>query len=514
MKKLKKMSKSLCLMFGFFLSFAVLSGYVKNVSATSPSSSSALNLPLSGVSLKIGTSGLFGPFSYYDTDGRLIGYDIDLINALKEKLGFEIEGGIEAMSYSALTTSLAQGRLDLAAAALCATEERKQVVDFSEPYDDSGLTVMINKTANSGITGVNDLAGKVVAVESNTAAHIYATNNLEETSTIEVHETITSAYISLEQKKVDAVIQDAAGCSFYISSTPQTQCKLVGEEFDKNDVSYAIAFRKNFEYLPEFETALAELKADGTLDALHEKWCTLSAQKALQKSKATESNGGILKSLAPILLSGLSLTLLIAFFGIIIGFAIGSPAGYALQSKSKIGKSIANCYIWVIRGTPIAVQAIYIYYVLPVFVPFLRTSSTIAGILVVSINSGAFIAEIVRGALQSVDEGQKEAGATLGMTQLQILRHLVIPAAFRLATPALFNQFIIALKDTSLLSMISVAEMTQKARDYAGSSFKTVFTYTTLALFYLALISVLMVLQKFVERNMSNSAQIRSTSSK
>ncbi|GHV30098.1 glutamine ABC transporter permease [Clostridia bacterium] len=514
MKKLKKMSNILCLMLGFFLSFAVLSGCIENVSATSSAGSKSPNLPLAGVSLKVGTSGLFGPFSYHDTDGTLIGYDIDLINTLKEKLGFEIEGGIEAMNYGALTTSLVQSHLDLAAAALCATEERKQVVDFSEPYDDSGLIVMINKTANSGITGVDDLAGKTVAVESGTAAHTYAIKNLEEKSTIDVHDTITTAYTSLEQKKVDAVIQDAAGCSFYISSAPQTQCELVGEEFDKKDVSYAIAFRKNFEYFTEFETALAELKADGTLTALHNKWCTLSAQKALRNSKAAESNGSILKSLAPILLSGLSLTLLIAFFGIIIGFAIGSPAGYALQSKNKIVSSIANCYIWVIRGTPIAVQAIYIYYVLPIFVPFLRTSSTIAGIWVVSINSGAFIAEIVRGALQSVDEGQKEAGATLGMTQLQILRHLVIPAAFRLATPALFNQFIIALKDTSLLSMISVAEMTQKARDYAGVNFRVVPIYTTLALFYLVIISVLMVLQKFVERKMSNMAKIRSTSSK
>jgi His/Glu/Gln/Arg/opine family amino acid ABC transporter permease subunit len=186
------------------------------------------------------------------------------------------------------------------------------------------------------------------------------------------------------------------GCIFYIASTQQTECELVGDEFSKHEIPYAIAFRKNFEYLSEFKTALAELKADGTLDSLHDKWCTLSSQKSLQNLKGTESDYKILESLVPILLSGLNLTLLIAFFGIVIGFAIGSLTGYALQSGNKIGRSIANCYIWVICGTPIAVQAIYIYYVLPIFIPSLRTSSTIAGILVVSINSGAFIAEIVR----------------------------------------------------------------------------------------------------------------------
>ena len=96
------------------------------------------------VTLKVGTSGLFGPFSYYDTDGKtLIGYDLDLLADLQEILGFEIEGGVQAMDYSALTTSIAEGKLDIGAAALCATDERKEVMDFSEIYCDSGQVVMV-----------------------------------------------------------------------------------------------------------------------------------------------------------------------------------------------------------------------------------------------------------------------------------------------------------------------------------------------------------------------------------
>jgi polar amino acid transport system substrate-binding protein/glutamine transport system substrate-binding protein len=162
------MSRSLCSALGFFLGFTAFSGHTEDTAETNSSNGNS-SLPFAGISLKIGTSGLFGPFSYCSKDGTLIGYDIDLINALKEKLGFEMEGGIKAISYGALTTSLAQGRLDLAAAALCITDDREQVVDFSEPYHDSGLMVMVNKTANSGITGVNDLAGKIVAVERGTA---------------------------------------------------------------------------------------------------------------------------------------------------------------------------------------------------------------------------------------------------------------------------------------------------------------------------------------------------------
>ena len=113
---------------------------------------------MKGVKLKVGTTGLFGPFSYYDEDGKtLIGYDLDLINDLQDLLGFEIDGGIQAMDYSALTTSLAENKLDMGAAALCATDERKEVMKFSDIYCDSGQVVMVNKSNDEGIKSVDDL---------------------------------------------------------------------------------------------------------------------------------------------------------------------------------------------------------------------------------------------------------------------------------------------------------------------------------------------------------------------
>ncbi len=229
---------------------------------------------LEGVTIKIGTSGLFGPFSYYDEDGTtLIGYDIDLLNALQEILGFEVDGGaLQAMDYSALTTSVAEGKLDMAAAALCATDERKEVMDFSQTYCDSGQVVMINKNNDEGITGVDDLAGKTVAVEKGTASHIYATKYLTD-STIEVHDTITTAYESLEQEKVDALIQDGPGCAFYIKTTESTNLEVVGDEFNQGQAPYAIAYNKDFAYQEEFNAALAMLEEDGTLADLYAKWC-------------------------------------------------------------------------------------------------------------------------------------------------------------------------------------------------------------------------------------------------
>ncbi|MDD3362193.1 MAG: transporter substrate-binding domain-containing protein [Hespellia sp.] len=228
---------------------------------------------MKGETITVGTSGLFGPFSYYDTDGTtLIGYDIDLLTDIQGILGFEIDGGIQAMDYSALTTSITEGKLDVGAAALCATDERKKVMDFSQTYCDSGQMVMVNKDNDEGITGVDDLAGKTVAVEKGTASHIYAQKNLTD-ATIEVHDTITTAYESLEQKKVDAVIQDGPGCAFYIKTTDQTALETVGDEFNQGQAPYAIAYNKDFKYQDEFNAALKMLKEDGTLDELYTKWC-------------------------------------------------------------------------------------------------------------------------------------------------------------------------------------------------------------------------------------------------
>lgn len=211
---------------------------------------------------------------------------------------------------------------------------------------------------------------------------------------------------------------------------------------------------------------------------------------------------GFLKVLLPMLFSGLKVTLIISILGILFGFAIGAVTGFALQSKNKVAKGIAGVYIWIIRGTPLIVQALYVYFVIPELLNMDLKSIT-CGVIVISLNSGAFIAEIVRGALEGIDVGQKEAGVSLGLTNMQTLIHVIVPPAFRSMIPALFNQFIITVKDTSLLSVITVKEITQHISIYASRSFKTIEAYTTGALFYLALISLMIVIQKQVERKIN-----------
>lgn len=208
-----------------------------------------------------------------------------------------------------------------------------------------------------------------------------------------------------------------------------------------------------------------------------------------------------LKILLPMLVRGLKVTLLISVAGIFFGFIIGSISGYALQEKNKAAKVIAGAYIWIIRGTPLIVQALYVYYVVPLLLD-MDLSSEAAGIIVISLNSGAFISEIVRGALQAVDPGQNEAGLSLGLTGRQILWHIIIPPAFKMMLPSLFNQFIITVKDTAILSVIVVNEITKEIQNYAALSYKTIEAYTAGAVFYLVIISVLIIIQKNIEKKL------------
>lgn len=203
----------------------------------------------------------------------------------------------------------------------------------------------------------------------------------------------------------------------------------------------------------------------------------------------------------PILIQGLKFTLLIAIAGILIGFFIGIVVGLGRVTKNKFLFSLSTLYVEIIRGTPIMVQALYIYFALPMILG-IKIDPLVAGITTIAINAGAYIAEIVRGAIEGVDKGQVEAGRSLGLTKFQTLHKIIWPQAFRRMIPALGNQFIISLKDTSLLTVIGVGELTRQGTIVVSSNFRAVEVYTAVAILYLLLTLTISLGLRLVERRL------------
>lgn len=250
-------------------------------SSTATADAPAFQGALEGVTLTIGTSGTYGPFSFFAEDGTTLqGFDVDMLAALQDILGFELtDGKLSDMDYGPLGTSLSQGQLDVGAAALCATDERKKSMNFSDTYYDAGLKVIV-AVDNDTITGVDDLktGDYVVAVQSGTLAYEYATGEgaLPE-SCLQVYDSQALAYKAVEDGQADATIYDVPGTAYSIS-TGEINLKMVGDEFYNGQAPYAIAFSFNIceeypEIIDDFNAAIAYLEENGTMAELKAKWC-------------------------------------------------------------------------------------------------------------------------------------------------------------------------------------------------------------------------------------------------
>ncbi len=228
----------------------------------------------------------------------------------------------------------------------------------------------------------------------------------------------------------------------------------------------------------------------------------------------------------PALLTGAKLTWYITIVGIIGGLFLGTLAGIMRLAESDaiggeshgffrilsiVGQKIAVCYIELIRGTPIIVQAMFIYFALPMLIEVttgirgVRFNALTAAMITIILNAGAYIAEIVRGAVQSVNKGLVEAGLSMGISRIQLIVSIIGPIAFKRAIPPLGNQFIISMKDTSLFIVIGVGELTRQGQEIMASNFRALEIWSAVAICYLIMTSALALLLKFIEKRMEIS---------
>ena len=201
----------------------------------------------------------------------------------------------------------------------------------------------------------------------------------------------------------------------------------------------------------------------------------------------------------PLLLKGLRMTIWIAIFGIAIAVVLGIVVCVMQLCHITILNRIAALYVTIIRGMPLMILALFLYFgVIKNALPLVASASLILGL-----NASAYLAEIFRGGIQAIDEGQIEAARSLGLSSAKTMRLVVFPQAVKIMIPSLMNQFITSLKDTAILSAISVNELTMTAKSIIARNFKAFELYSYAAIMYIVLITILTILSKKVEKKLA-----------
>ncbi len=203
----------------------------------------------------------------------------------------------------------------------------------------------------------------------------------------------------------------------------------------------------------------------------------------------------------PVLMNGAKLTIYITLVGLFFGFILGALAGVGKLSRNKFINRITTIYVESVRGTPLMVQVMFLYFGLPLALG-MRVPPLTAGIVAIAVNSGAYISEIVRGAVQSINVGQGEAARSIGLTNFQSMIYVIWPQAFKRMIPPLGNQFIISLKDTSLLVVIGVGELTRQGQEIIAVNFRSFEVWMAVALIYLAMTMTIAKLLHMLEKRM------------
>ncbi len=461
--------------------------------------------------LTVAVEPVFPPFEFRAPDGEIQGFDVDLIRAVGQAAGFGVE--FRNITFDGIIPSLQAGNMDAAVAAMTITETRSQAVSFSRPYFKAGLAIAV-RSGTQGIKTLDDLKGKSIAVQIGTTGAKTAQGIPG--ATIRTFDAAVLALQELRNGNVDAVIEDSPVTLYAIKTGSLKGIEVVGnlltEEF------YGIPLRLNSANLPRVNQGLTTILQNGTYAQIYQKWFAAQppqlpesafANKGTQKTPALGSINVILNAL-PTLLKGTLITLQLAAVSVFLGSMGGSLIGVARLSAIKPLQWAARAYIDFFRGTPLLVQIFMIYFGLPAIFQAIGLSFTFnrfaAAIVALSCNSAAYIAEIVRAGIQSIETGQSEAAQSLGLDAVQTLRYVIFPQAFRRMLPPLGNEFITLLKDTSLVAVIGFEELFRQGQLIAAENYRPFELYATVAFIYLALTLLSSQGFSFLERRM-NPAQ-------
>ncbi|MBI4669914.1 MAG: ABC transporter permease subunit [Elusimicrobia bacterium] len=426
---------------------------------------------------------------------KMIGFEAELMNAIAAKL--DVKAKLVDVAWDQLVPALMRDNFDMAFNGLEITETRLREIAFTDPYYIFSEQITVRK-GDGRFHKFKDLRGHRVGTMSASLARLL----MEQDGKIEIvdYPGPVEIYKDLEVGRIDAAFIDVPMAVFYAGPNPKLEnvSEPVGESV------YAAGIRKDSPLLLlKINEAIKELVQSGEIKKIYQKWNLWDKrQEKLKNPEKLES----LKHSAPIsvwqyfpfLLKGAGVTILISS----LSMALAMILGFALCAAKLYGhrplRFLANAYIELIRGTPLLIQLYLIYYGLPNI--GIEINAFAAAVMGIGLNYAAYEAEIYRAGLLAVPKGQDEAARSIGMTGRQSLFHIVLPQAFRTIIPPSTNDFIALFKDSSLVSIITVVELTKMYSQAATASLRFLELGLMTAALYFAMSYPLAVWSRHLER--------------
>ena len=442
----------------------------------------------------ISSDSSFAPFVFQNDKGKFTGIDIDLIKAIAKDQGFTIE--IDNPGFDAAVSDVQSGHAQGMIAGMTVTDARKSTFDFSEPYYTANSILAVQE--DSKIDSYDDLKGKTVGVKNGTSSQNFLEENQKKYGyKIKTFSDGASMYDSLNSGSVAAIMDDEPVIKYAIKQGRKFKTPIKGTP--SGQLAFAVKKGENPELIEMFNNGLANLKKSGQYQKILDKY--LKADTTIDES----SIWSLLKNNYQQLLAGLGITLALALLSFAIAMVIGIIFGMFSVSPYKWLRWTAEIFVDVIRGIPLMLLVAFIFWGIPNFFKSftghaMPINDFVAGTIALSLNASAYIAEIVRGGIQAVPIGQMEASRSLGISYGKTMRKIILPQATKIMLPNFVNQFVIALKDTTIVSAIGLTELFKTGEIIIARSFQSFKMYAILAVFYLVMITLLTRFAKQLEK--------------
>lgn len=458
-----------------------------------------------------------GAVKISNADGYANGYDVLIAKRIADALGKELV--IVKTEWDSLVPGVSAGTLDLVIAGMSPTAERRESIDFSEAYYESNLVIVVRQDGNYvNAQNLDDFNGAKIVAQQGT----FHDKVLQEQA---VYHGITAGTpmatfpemtIALNAKTIDGYVAEEPGAIADCAANENlTYVHLLNNDtgFDASaeDTQIAIGMRYGFEHKDAINNILLNLSSEDRL-AIMQEAVEFSTDNTSVQSTFFSRIGNIIKTYYLSILKGVGYTILVAIVGTIVGLFIGlligmyrtldAPKNKFLAVLKKIGDFILSAYIEIFRGTPMMVQAMVIFWGFALINNGSTMNVTLAGLIIVSINTGAYMAEIVRGGIISIDKGQFEGAQAIGMTHSQTMWNIVLPQVLRNIMPSVANEFVINIKDTSVLNVIGFTELFFYGKSIALNTYAIFETYLVVAAIYFVLTFTITRILRLIEKKM------------